>query len=86
MKRRVVVTGLGAVTSLSCQVEDLWKRILAGESGIHTIRLFDTTGHKVHFGGDISEIWVQSVARSADWIRFAAANQSIVSPPAQLLK
>jgi hypothetical protein len=39
-----------------------------------------------HFGGDISEVWVQSVARSADWIRFAAANQSIVSPPAQLLK
>ncbi len=44
MKRRVVVTGLGAVTSLSCQVEDLWKRMLAGESGIHVIRLFDTTG------------------------------------------
>jgi 3-oxoacyl-[acyl-carrier-protein] synthase II len=53
MKRRVVVTGLGAVTSLSCQVEDLWKRVLEGESGVHTIRLFDTTGHKVHFGGDI---------------------------------
>lgn len=53
MKRRVVVTGLGAVTSLSCRVEDLWKRILEGESGIHTIRIFDTTGHKVHFGGDV---------------------------------
>jgi 3-oxoacyl-[acyl-carrier-protein] synthase II len=53
MKRRVVVTGLGAVTSLGCQVEDLWKRILAGESGIHPIRLFDTGEHKVHFGGDI---------------------------------
>ncbi len=53
MKRRVVVTGLGAVTSLSSQVLDLWKRILAGESGIHRIKLFDTTGHKVHFGGDI---------------------------------
>ena len=53
MKRRVVVTGLGAVTSLSCQVEDLWKRVLAGESGIHKIKLFDTTGHKVHFGGDV---------------------------------
>jgi 3-oxoacyl-[acyl-carrier-protein] synthase II len=53
MKRRVVVTGLGVVTSLSCQVEDLWKRIVGGESGIHKIRLFDTTGHKVHFGGDV---------------------------------
>jgi 3-oxoacyl-[acyl-carrier-protein] synthase II len=55
MKRRVVVTGLGAVTSLSCQVEDLWKRILAGESGICQIRLFDTTGHKVHFAGELSD-------------------------------
>jgi 3-oxoacyl-[acyl-carrier-protein] synthase II len=55
MKRRVVVTGLGAVTSLSCRVEDLWKRILAGESGVHTIQLFDTTGHKVHFGGDVHD-------------------------------
>ncbi len=53
MKRRVVVTGLGAVTALSCKVEDLWKRMLAGESGIHKIKLFDTTGHKVHFGGDV---------------------------------
>jgi 3-oxoacyl-[acyl-carrier-protein] synthase II len=55
MKRRVVVTGVGAVTSLSCQVPDLWKRILAGESGIHEIKLFDTAGHKVHFGGDVYE-------------------------------
>ena len=53
MKRRVVVTGLGVVTSLSCQVEDLWARVLKGESGIHAIRLFDTSNHKVKFGGDI---------------------------------
>ncbi|HTN77726.1 MAG TPA: beta-ketoacyl synthase N-terminal-like domain-containing protein, partial [Pirellulaceae bacterium] len=55
MKRRVVVTGLGAVTSLSCKVDDLWKRVLAGESGIHTLRLFDTKLFKVHFGGDIHD-------------------------------
>lgn len=53
MKRRVVVTGLGVVTSLSCQVDDLWNRVLAGESGIHPLRLFDTLGHKVLFAGDI---------------------------------
>ena len=53
MKRRVVITGLGVVTSLSCQVEDLWQRVLAGESGIHKLKVFDTEGHKVHFGGDV---------------------------------
>jgi 3-oxoacyl-[acyl-carrier-protein] synthase II len=55
MKRRVVVTGLGAVTSLSHQVEDLWKRICNGESGIHRITVFDTSEHKVKFGGEISD-------------------------------
>ena len=53
MKRRVVVTGLGAVTSLSLKVEDLWQRIVRGESGIHPLRLFDTARYKVKFAGDI---------------------------------
>lgn len=53
MKRRVVITGLGVVTSLSQKAEDLWRRLLAGESGIHRIRLFDTSKYKVHFGGDV---------------------------------
>ncbi len=54
MKRRVVITGLGAVTSLSCQVEDLWKRICAGESGIVPIATFDASRYRVRFGGEIS--------------------------------
>ncbi|HVT29030.1 MAG TPA: beta-ketoacyl-ACP synthase II [Lacipirellulaceae bacterium] len=53
MKRRVVVTGIGAVTSLSCKVDDLWQRILRGESGVHPLKVFDTRDFKVKFGGDI---------------------------------
>ncbi|MCG8450220.1 MAG: beta-ketoacyl-ACP synthase II [Pirellulales bacterium] len=53
MKRRIVVTGFGAATSLSHKVPDLWRKILAGESGIHELCAFDTTDHKVKFGGDI---------------------------------
>ena len=55
MKRRVVISGLGVVTSLSCKVDDLWSRVLAGESGIHPIRLFDVSDFKVTIGGDIYE-------------------------------
>jgi 3-oxoacyl-[acyl-carrier-protein] synthase II len=55
MKRRVVVTGIGAVTSLSCKVDDLWQRILRGESGVHALKAFDTSQHKVKFGGDIHD-------------------------------
>ncbi len=53
MNRRVVVTGIGVVTSISCQVDDLWQRVLAGESGIHTIKLIDISDFKVKIGGDI---------------------------------
>lgn len=54
MKRRVVVTGLGCVTPLACQVELLWQSILDGKSGIHPLTVIDTTHHKVRFGGDVT--------------------------------
>src|SRR3954462_13905790 len=54
MKRRVVVTGLGCVTSLSCQVVDLWQRLLRGESGVHPLRVVEGIDRfKVRFGGDV---------------------------------
>ncbi len=53
MKRRVVVTGLGVVTSLSCEVNDFWNKLLAGESGVHPLRILDTEKFKVKFGGDV---------------------------------
>jgi 3-oxoacyl-[acyl-carrier-protein] synthase II len=54
MKRRVVVTGLGCVTSLACQVEELFKRLLAGESGVHPLRIIEGLDRfKVRFGGDV---------------------------------
>jgi 3-oxoacyl-[acyl-carrier-protein] synthase II len=53
MKRRVVVTGLGSVTSLAIGAEELFKRLLAGESGIHPLRIIDTSRFKVRFGGDV---------------------------------
>jgi len=55
MKRRVVITGLGAVTSLSSKVGDLWTRICKGESGIRSIRQFDMSRFRVRFGGEICD-------------------------------
>lgn len=54
MKRRVVVTGLGCVTPLACDVELLWQSVLDGKSGIHLLTVIDTTRHKVRFGGDVT--------------------------------
>ncbi len=55
MKRRVVVTGWGILTSLSCEVDDCWNRIVNGESGIHEIKLCDVSDIKVTIGGDLHD-------------------------------
>ena len=55
MKRRVVVTGLGVVTSLSQEVDALWDLVLAGESGIHLLEVVDRSQFKVKFGGDVHD-------------------------------
>ncbi|NQT11993.1 MAG: beta-ketoacyl-ACP synthase II [Planctomycetes bacterium] len=55
MKRRVVVTGMGVVTSLSCEVEDLWTRVCNGESGIHLIERFDASYFRSRIGGELRD-------------------------------
>jgi 3-oxoacyl-[acyl-carrier-protein] synthase II len=53
MTRRVVLTGLGTVNSLSNQVPAFWRALLAGRSGVGTIEQFDTSAFKIHFGGEV---------------------------------
>lgn len=53
MNRRVVITGLGMVSPLANDVENTWKRLLAGESGINTISWFDTEAYPTKFCGEV---------------------------------
>jgi len=50
---RVVVTGLGAVTSLGHNVPDFWAALLAGRSGIHRIERFDITDYPCKVGAEV---------------------------------
>src|SRR5438874_996670 len=54
-RRRVVVTGLGAVTPVGNSVDQTWSNLLAGCSGIDTLTLFDTTQFEVHIGGEVKD-------------------------------
>lgn len=53
MERRVVVTGMGAVTPLGSTVEDYWNGLKNGECGIDYIQKFDTTEYKVKVAGEV---------------------------------
>ncbi len=54
MSRRVVVTGMGVVTSLAQKVDELWNAVLEGKSGIHRYENIDVSDMKVHFGGEVT--------------------------------
>ncbi|MGN1376924.1 MAG: beta-ketoacyl-ACP synthase II [Dorea sp.] len=53
MKRRVVVTGLGAVTPIGNTVDEFWEGIKAGKVGIGEITRFDTTDYKVKLAAEV---------------------------------
>ena len=55
MKRRVVVTGLGAVTPIGNTVEDFWAGIKEGKVGIGPITKFDTSDYKVKIAAEVKD-------------------------------
>ena len=55
MKRRVVITGMGAVTPIGNTVEEFWQGILENKVGIGPITKFDTTDFKVKLAAEVKE-------------------------------
>ena len=55
-RRRVVVTGIGAVTSLGNTAEDTWAELIAGNSGAGPITQFDTSGYPVNFACEVQDL------------------------------
>lgn len=53
MKRRVVITGMGAVTPIGNDVETFWKAVKKGVTGIGPITKFDTTEYKVKLAAEV---------------------------------
>ena len=85
-RRRVVVTGLGCVSPVGNTVEQCWTNLLAGRSGIDTIKSFDASAFPCQIAGEVKDLDLQSYistkeARSMDrfiHLRIVAAQQAVV--------
>src|SRR5579871_2750905 len=53
--RRVVITGMGVVTSLGLGADSLWRNIIAGRSGVGPITNFDASEFTTRFAAEIKE-------------------------------
>ncbi|MHB1325341.1 MAG: beta-ketoacyl-ACP synthase II [Thermoleophilia bacterium] len=53
--RRVVVTGIGVISSIGTGIEDYWRALVAGTSGVATITHFDTTDYRVHIAAEVKD-------------------------------
>lgn len=53
--RRAVITGIGVVSPLGCDLKSFWDRMKAGESGIGPVTKFDVTGYDSRIAGQVKE-------------------------------
>lgn len=66
MKRRVVITGLGAVTPVGNNARESWEGVKNGKNGIDFITLFDTTNMKVKIAGEVKNLDVEKYIDKRD--------------------
>ncbi len=66
MRRRVVVTGLGSVSPLGSDIERVWKRLVAGESGIGPITVFDASQFPVRVAAEVRDLDLSRVGEDPE--------------------
>lgn len=79
MSRRVVVTGMGAITPIGNSVKDFWENVKKGTVGIGPITKFDTSDYKAHLAAEIKDFDAtqymdkKSARRMEDFAQYAVA-------------
>ena len=53
MSRRVVVTGMGAITPIGLSVDEFWASVKEGKTGFGTISKFDASEYKAHVSAEV---------------------------------
>jgi 3-oxoacyl-[acyl-carrier-protein] synthase II len=82
----VVVTGQGVICPLGNTVEEFWKRLVAGESGIGAVTRFDTTAYDTRIAGEVRGFKPEEVMDRKDIRRTDLFVQYAVAASAQALK
>ncbi|MBE6571380.1 MAG: beta-ketoacyl-[acyl-carrier-protein] synthase II [Ruminococcaceae bacterium] len=78
--KRVVITGLGAITPVGCDVESFWDSLKNGKSGIDLIKSFDTTDYRAKLAGEVRDfdptLYMEKgeVRRTDRFVQFALAS------------
>jgi 3-oxoacyl-[acyl-carrier-protein] synthase II len=79
MNHRVVITGLGILSSIGIGKEEFWKNCLKGVSGIKPIRGFDVSSYRSRLGGQLSEIDFKAFIKPANLRRMDRIGKIMVS-------
>ena len=84
--RRVVITGLGAITPLGNSVDEFWAGIKAGKSGIGPITQFDASINKVHYAAEVKNFDPSLYMDSKDARKMARFTQFGVAAAKQCIE
>ena len=84
-RRRVVITGMGAVTPLGLTVADTWQAVRAGQCGIGPITQFDTTDMKVKLAAEVKNFVPENYLGRPEAKRMARFTQFAVVAAKQAL-
>ena len=79
MQQRVVVTGLGMITSVGTGCEPFWNNLLAGRSGFSPVESFDTSKYKVNRGAEIKTFRAEQYIANLDPAHMGRASQLAIA-------
>lgn len=77
--RRVVITGLGCVSSLGIGKDEFWKNLIVGKSGISEVTSFDTSQYDRHYGGEVKNFDPAQFMSKAKAKRIGRASQMAIA-------
>jgi 3-oxoacyl-[acyl-carrier-protein] synthase II len=84
--KRVVVTGMGVISPLGNSVNELWKNILAGKSGVGPITKFDSTKFKTHFACEVKDFNAEDYLEKKEVRKYDVFTQFAIAASDQAIK